>query len=151
MNFNIEGDRQMNLTRGDIVLIDLGLSEQRDSSSVQKGIRPAVIVQNNKANKHAPIVTIVPMTSKVKGELPTHVKIMKQEGVEKDSVALVENITSISKEKIIKKMGKLGYQTMRQIEIAIMMQLGLMSVKRGKKKLAEMEERLDNTFEKVWQ
>lgn len=31
----------------------------------QSGIRPAVIVSNNRANKHSPVITVVPLTSKI--------------------------------------------------------------------------------------
>ena len=59
--------------RGDVYFVDLG---DNIGSSKQSGLRPAVVVSNNKANRHSPVVTVVPMTTKTrKTFLPTHVLI----------------------------------------------------------------------------
>ena len=39
--------------RGDIYYVDFG----EKAGSKQGGIRPALVVSNNKANKHSPVVT----------------------------------------------------------------------------------------------
>ena len=39
------------------------------------GIRPVVIVQNDVANKYSPTVIVVPITSKNKKNIPTHIRI----------------------------------------------------------------------------
>ena len=38
----------------------------RDNSSIQQGCRPIIIVSNDHANQHSPVVTVVPLTSKAK-------------------------------------------------------------------------------------
>ena len=48
--------------RGDIYFVDFG---QNIDTCKQSGIRPAVIVSNNRANKHYPVITVVPLTSKI--------------------------------------------------------------------------------------
>ena len=48
--------------RGDIYFVDFG---ENIESNKQCGIRPAVIVSNNRANKHSPVITVVPLTSKI--------------------------------------------------------------------------------------
>lgn len=60
--------------RGDIYYVDFG---QNIDSNKQCGIRPAVIVSNNRANEHSPVITVVPLTSRTykKRSLPTHVFI----------------------------------------------------------------------------
>lgn len=60
--------------RGDIYFVDFG---QNIDTCKQSGIRPAVIVSNNRANEHSPVITVVPLTSKIykKRMLPTHVYI----------------------------------------------------------------------------
>ena len=67
--------------RGDIYYVDFG---EKDGSK-QGGVRPALVVSNNKANKHSPVVTVVPLSARVwkKKYLPTHVQIPK--GSEKES------------------------------------------------------------------
>lgn len=48
--------------RGDIYFVDFG---QNIDTCKQSGIRPAVIVSNNRANEHSPVITVVPLTSKI--------------------------------------------------------------------------------------
>ena len=38
---------------------------QVPGTSLQSGIRPVVVVSNNKANTYSPVVTVVPFTSRV--------------------------------------------------------------------------------------
>ena len=59
--------------RGEIWYADLG---DFDSSSVQRGVRPAVIVSADIANEKSGVVTVVPMTSKMKKSwYPCHIQI----------------------------------------------------------------------------
>ena len=81
--------------RGDIVWVDHDINI---SSSIQGGKRPYLIVSNNLNNKYSDILTAVPLTSRYKKYLPTHHKILIN-GVE--NTVLAEQITCISKEKII--------------------------------------------------
>ena len=56
--------------RGDIWFVELGC---HPGTSVQDGCRPAFIMSNDTANLHSGIVTVVPLTSKLKKSyLPTH-------------------------------------------------------------------------------
>ena len=64
----------MMISRGDIYMAKLQSDE--DNGSLQEGRRPILIISNDLANKHSPVVTIVPLTSKLrKNPLPTHVLI----------------------------------------------------------------------------
>ena len=64
--------------------------------SLQSGIRPVLIISNNKANEFSPVITIIPITSRLgKKKLPTHV-YMTQCGLSRPSIALAEQITSIN-------------------------------------------------------
>lgn len=56
--------------RGDIYYADLGAP----TGCCQSGFRPVLIVSNNTANAHAPVITVVPITSRYKAmHMPTHV------------------------------------------------------------------------------
>ena len=68
----------------------------REKSCIQNGFRPVIIVSNDIANTHSSVVTIVPLTSKNKKPLPTHVLIDGQ-GLAKPSTVLCEQVTSIDK------------------------------------------------------
>ena len=59
--------------RGEIWYVDLG---DFDRSSVQRGMRPAVIVSSDIANEKSGVVTVVPLTSKLKKTwYPSHIQI----------------------------------------------------------------------------
>ena len=92
----------MKIERGDILMVNLG---QVPGTSLQSGIRPVVVVSNNKANTYSPVVTVVPFTSRVykKRYLPTHVFINCYEmvGLKRHGLVLAEQITSIDVQSII--------------------------------------------------
>ena len=96
----------MKIEMFDVIQVDLG----RSFGSEQGGIRPAVIVQNNKGNKFSPTVLVIPMTSEIKKvNMPTH-NIMhktKFNGLDKDSMLLGEQTTVIDKKRILYKRGSL--------------------------------------------
>ena len=66
----------MTIRRGDILWADLGMFP---TTSVQGGVRPVIVVSNNKANTYSSVITVVPLTSRIykKRYLPTHVFISK--------------------------------------------------------------------------
>ena len=48
--------------RGDVYFADLG---ENIGSCKQGGFRPVLVVSNNRANEHSPVITIVPLTARV--------------------------------------------------------------------------------------
>ena len=44
--------------------MDVDFGNQKNSH-IQQGIRPAIVVSNNKANDHSHLVTVVPLTKQV--------------------------------------------------------------------------------------
>jgi len=82
--------------RGEVYFVALPI--QKSGSSIQAGIRPAIIVQNNTGNRYSPTVIVVPLTSVIKNEnQPTHVIIPKSVGLEKTSMVLAEQFVTINK------------------------------------------------------
>jgi mRNA interferase MazF len=92
-----------NIKRMEIYVADLPLS----GGSVQMGKRPVLIVQNDVCNLKSPNVIVVPITSKEKRWDWLHVELPTSTGIEKESYALCEQILTISKECLIKKIGEL--------------------------------------------
>ena len=119
----------MEIKRGEIFLADLS----GGIGSEQVGERPVLIVQNDKGNKYSPTVTVLPITSKVhksKG-IPTHVIVRGIPGLEKNSAVMAEQITTIDKGRLKKKIGIMPNALMViQITKAIKIQLGIMGRKR---------------------
>ncbi len=115
----------MSYKRGVVVLVDLG----DKNGSIQFGTRPCILISNNLNNKFSSVLTVVPLsTSKFKKDLPTHIAITTNNSkIEKDSIALCEQPTLITKDRVIKELFELDDILMRQIDIGVMIQLGLMS------------------------
>ena len=112
--------------RGDVYYVDFGMNID---TRKQSGIRPAVIVSNNKANEHSPVITVVPLTSKVhkKQFLPTHVYIPVTAGcgLSRGSLALAEQVETVDKDRLLEKKGYISSDViMEKITKAIQIQIG---------------------------
>lgn len=92
--------------------------------SEQGGVRPAIVVQNNVGNRKAPTVIVVPITTQVKPDLPTHVNLCNIPFLDVRSVATCEQIITIDKDYIIRKMGTLDDPAMYKVEHAVSVSLG---------------------------
>lgn len=114
-----------NIRRGEMWLVDFGKSDKLTSR--QMGIRPAIIVANNMAAIHSPVLTVIPLSTNIrKCKLPTHVMLSSErDGILKPSYAMAEQIQTIDKTDMIKKLATITDQTMHRVENAIMIQLGL--------------------------
>lgn len=113
--------------RGDIFFVDFG---EHGNSHKQSGIRPAVIVSNNRNNRNSPVVTVVPLSARVwkKKYLPTHVQIplSKSVGLDKPSMALAEQVETLDKAKLGEKIGKITDSIlMDAITVALQIQIGV--------------------------
>ena len=109
--------------RGDLYLADLG----DPGGSKQGGLRPVVILQNNRANHYAPTVTLAPLTSNIekKYRQPTHYYLEKAKGLSKPSTVLTEQIETLDKKFIIRYLGRVSAGQMRGIERAVKTHLDL--------------------------
>ena len=111
----------MNIRKYDIVQVKF----TGTIGSEQGGIRPAVVIQNNIGNMYSNTTIVIPMTCKLKNlNQPTHTLIKKNvdNGLEKDSIVLGEQIRVISNKRIVKKIGslvdKIEQQAIRKIYFA---------------------------------
>lgn len=113
----------MKIKRGQIYLADLG----EGYGSEQGGIRPVLVVQNNKGNKHSPTILVACITSKAhsKHYLPTHYVIPKHVGLKYDSLVMMEQIKVIDEKRIIKYIGKLSPKFMKILDKKIKISFGL--------------------------
>lgn len=88
----------------------------KGAGHLQNGWHPAVIVQNNVGNRFSPTISVVPITSQRKAELPTHVKIEKGMcGLPKDSTAQCEGQRPVNKSDIGEYIGEVNSMVMKQI------------------------------------
>ena len=84
------GVESMEITRGDIFIADLNPVQ----GSEQGGVRPVLVIQNDRGNRFSPTVICAAMTSRVgKSDLPTHAWVSARDsGLKSDSLVLCEQI-----------------------------------------------------------
>ena len=95
-----------------------------------KKTRPAVILQNDIANRASPITIVAAITSQFEEPLyPTEVLISAPEGgLQSDSVLLLNQIRSIDTQRLIRRLGKLKPETIGKVDRALILSLGLMAL-----------------------
>ena len=111
--------RKLKITRGEIWMVDLGYGE----GSEQRGKKPCLVIQNDVGNNFSSTTVVVPITSKSKNFNRTHVTLEKELLI--PSSVLCEQVRVVDKIRLLNKIGNVGIQKMREIEQAMMLQLGI--------------------------
>lgn len=103
------------------------LGEKR--GSVQGGVRPVLVVQNDTGNKYCPTVNVIPMTSsKTKKLLPMHIVLKAEDtGLYSDSTIMPEQIQTIEKNKLEFKIADVPTYMIESIKGAIKLQLSCLN------------------------
>jgi mRNA interferase MazF len=92
--------------------------------------RPALILQNDIANRHSPITIVAAISSHLdERTYPTEVAVHPPEGgLTTTSVVLLNQIRSIDRSRLVRRMGRLRAETMAQVDRALAISLGLVPV-----------------------
>ncbi|HMO80314.1 MAG TPA: type II toxin-antitoxin system PemK/MazF family toxin [Pyrinomonadaceae bacterium] len=109
--------------RGDIYLVNF---DPTVGAEIRK-TRPAVVIQNDIANRYSPITIVAAMTTKFDDELyPTEVMVAaSRSGLRQDSVILLNQIRSIDKARLVKRVGRVDETTLKRIRRGLQISLGL--------------------------
>lgn len=93
----------------------------------QGGRRPVLIIQNDTGNRYSDTTIVAPVTSSLSVKVyPTEVRIPAGTGgLARDSSVLLNQIKTIDKRRLEQYLGQLDEITMRQVDQAIMISLGL--------------------------
>lgn len=114
--------KKMYPKRGDIYLVNFDPTIGHEI----KKTRPALIIQNDIANKYSPITIVAAITSKVSTtSYPTEVSMgSKESGLSLTSSVLLNQLRSVDHRRLIKRIGRVTPKTMRQVDQAIQISLG---------------------------
>ena len=112
--------------RGEIYLVNF---DPTIGSEIKK-TRPALILQNNVGNQYSAITIVAAITSSIDEKLyPTEVLLKAEKvGLKNDSVALLNQIRSIDKMRLIKRVGRVDQGVMEEVDRALEISLGLIEI-----------------------
>ena len=111
------------IKRGDIYYAELNPVV----GSEQGGIRPVLIISNDIGNSHSPTVIIAAITGRTqtKAKLPTHTEVKDVEGLDRDSIILLEQIRTIDKQRLKNHMGTMPDNIMARVDKALAISLAM--------------------------
>ena len=92
--------------------------------------RPALVLQNNIANRHSPITIVAAITSQLEEPLyPTEVFVLAGEGgLRTNSVVLLNQVRTVDRLRLIQRLGTLKPETMKRVNQALRISLGLAEI-----------------------
>lgn len=92
--------------------------------------RPALVLQNDVANRWSPITIVAAITSKFEEPLyPTEVRLRPPEGgLSAEGVVLLNQIRSIDKRRLVKRLGSVRRETMLGVDRALQISVGLVEI-----------------------
>ena len=109
--------------RGEVYLVNFDPTVGREIRKT----RPAVVIQNDVSNKHSEVIIVSAISSANSSDpYPNEVFVKKGEGgLDCDSFILLNQIRTIDKTRLLKKLGVLRSQTTEHVDRAIEISLGL--------------------------
>ena len=95
--------------------------------SEQGGIRPVLIISNDTGNRYSPTVIVAAITSRAraKSKLPTHIPAENFDGLEKNSIILLEQIRTIDKQRLKSYLGIIPENIMARVDTALAISISL--------------------------
>lgn len=109
------------IRRGDVFYADLSPVV----GSEQGGVRPVVVVQNDKGNRYSKTIIIAPISKKMsKPPIPTHV-VFSDDSLSYVSMILCEQLRTIDKKRLGQWICTLDNKTVAKIDHAIRVSLNI--------------------------
>lgn len=105
------------INQGNIYLVDLNPVK----GSEQGGLRPVLVLQNNKLNQKLSTIVVAPLTAnlKYKGFITCFFLPKTISKLPKDSLALLFQLRTIDKSRLMKEMGHLPGKDFRKLKMKL--------------------------------
>jgi len=108
-------------SRGEVWMVDFSPSR----GSEQKGIRPALIIQNDLGNIHASTTIVAAITTTIKKYPVTVVLDMDEGGLRHPSMVNLTQILTLDKSRLKRKVGALSQARLVEVDNALVISLGI--------------------------
>lgn len=116
--------KKCEIHRGDIYFADLSPTV----GSEQNGVRPVLIIQNDRGNCYSPTVIVAAITSRTgKKQMATHIDLPADQncGLKRDSKVLLEQVRTLDKSRLARYVGHVPQEKMRDVDTALSVSVGL--------------------------
>jgi len=112
--------------RGEVYLVNF---DPTVGAEIQK-TRPALILQNNLGNRYSSVTIVAAITLRHDTPLYPHQVHVKapEAGLRVDSTVLLNQIRTVDKQRLVKRLGILKPETMLAVERALEISLGLVEL-----------------------
>ena len=95
-----------------------------------KKTRPALVIQNNVSNQYSPITIVAAISSQFSD--PPHPREVifpaGKSGLPKLSVVILNQIRFVDRQRLVKRLGAIDTATMRKVDQALLISLGLITL-----------------------
>jgi mRNA interferase MazF len=113
--------------RGEIYLVSFDPTVGREI----KKTSPALVIQNNFGNRCGGLTIVAAMTSKI-SSVPYPVEVIvqpsKANGLQVRSAILLDQVRTVDKQRLIRRLGAVDPLTMQRVDGAILISLGLIEI-----------------------
>jgi len=98
--------------------------DKSDKENIRElqGRHPGVVISNNEQNKFSPLITVLPLTSKIDKIYPFQV-LSEIKG--RNGIILVDQIRTLDRKRFGEKLGELDLELMEEVERALHITLAL--------------------------
>lgn len=112
--------------RGEVYLVDF---DPTVGAEIQKR-RPALVIQNDIDNRYSPITIVAAITSAIEDHrFATELRLQPPEGgLSKPSTVLFNQLRSVDRHRLLRRLGRLHPETMRLADRALKLSLGLVEI-----------------------
>lgn len=108
--------------RGELWMVSL---EPVQGSEIGKK-RPALVISNNRNNQYAETITVIPMTSRADKSYPFEASITPgTSGLSVESRAKCNQIRTVSRTRLLHRIGHLSPEEMQRVEQALLIHLAI--------------------------